>query len=137
MNKFIGTGRITADPVLRYTTTGVAVLGFTLAINRRRRNEEGQAEADFINFVAFRGAAEVISNYVKKGDMLGIVGSVQTRNYDDKDGKKVYVTEVIVDEVEFLQPKRKEEQTNDEVVEKTPFDDFGANIEISDDELPF
>lgn len=136
MNKTINIGRITADPVLRHTPTGVPVLNFTLAVNRKYKNADGNFETDFINFVAFYKAAELISDYVKKGDLLGIIGAIQTRNYEGQDGKKVYVTEVVVDEVHFLQQKRNE-AAQEEVVEDNAFEDFGTDIKIDPSELPF
>ena len=137
MNKSITIGRITADPVLRHTQTGVPILGFTLAVNRKYKNAEGQTDVDFINYVAFKNTAEIINKYVKKGDLLGVIGSIQTRNYDNSNGQKVYVTEIVVDEIHFLQSKRAEVSKEEEPVETNAFEDFGMNIEIDESELPF
>lgn len=142
MNKVCLTGRITKDPEIRYTANNIAVATFSLAVNRNFKNADGNYDADFINCVAFRNTAELLGKYVHKGDQLGIEGHIQTRNYDDKDGKKVYITEVMVDSLDFLQSKK--EQTNElkevekeQPVESDPYKDFGEAIEISDDDLPF
>ena len=144
MNKIILTGRTTKDIDLRHTTSGVAVANFSLAVNRDFKNEEGEYEADFINCVAYRKLAETISSYVKKGDRLGLVGRLQIRNYDNSEGNKVYVSEVIVDSIEFLEAKKDKNASKEEVSgkdapkeEKDPFAEFGEKIEITDDMLPF
>lgn len=101
MNKAIIIGRLTRDPELKTTGSGTSVCSFTMAVNRRFKNADGNYEADFINCVAWRQQAELIAKHFKKGDMFGIVGSIQTRSYD-RDGIKVYVTEIVVDEVNFV-----------------------------------
>lgn len=108
MNIVALNGRITATPELRYTASNTAVCSFTIAVNRKFKNPNGEYDTDFINCVAFRSAAELIGEYISKGDLLGISGRIQTRDYENKDGKRVYVTEVIVDQVDFLQQKKKE-----------------------------
>ena len=105
MNKAILVGRLTRDPELKTTASGVSVCSFSIAVNRRFKNAEGNYDADFINCVAWRQQAELLAKYFAKGRMVGVVGSIQTRNYDDRDGKKVYVTEVSVDEVHFVESK--------------------------------
>lgn len=105
MNKAILVGRLTRDPELRTTASGVSVCTFTVAVNRRFKNAEGGYDADFINCVAWRQQAELLAKYFTKGRMVGVVGSIQTRSYDNKDGAKVYVTEVSVDEVHFVESK--------------------------------
>lgn len=105
INRVILVGRITKDPELRKTQNGTSVVSFTLACNRRIK-QEGQADADFINCQAWGKTADVICQYVFKGHLLGLEGRIQTRNYDDKDGKRVYVTEVICDSVQFLESKK-------------------------------
>ncbi len=105
MNKVILVGRLTRDPELKTTPNGVSVCSFTIAVNRRFRNAQGEYEADFINCVAWRQSAELLGKYFSKGRMVGIVGSIQTRNYENKDGQRVYVTEVSVDEVHFVESK--------------------------------
>ena len=101
------TGRLTRDPELKYTNgSNIPVLSFTLAVNRNFKNKQGDVEADFINCVAWNKAAENISNYFQKGSLIGIEGSIQTRTYDDKDGKRVYLTEVYVKSFSFLESKK-------------------------------
>jgi single-strand DNA-binding protein len=136
MNRAILVGRLTRDPELKYTPSGVAVANFTLAVNRTF----GEKETDFINVVVWRKAAENTANFLKKGSLAGVDGRIQTRNYDGQDGKKVYVTEVVADSVQFLEPKGQAKQENESkpsVNDKN--DPFMGNgqINISDDDLPF
>ncbi|EAC3893033.1 single-stranded DNA-binding protein [Listeria monocytogenes] len=105
MNRVVLVGRLTKDPDLRYTPAGAAVATFTLAVNRPFKNTQGEQEADFINCVVWRKPAENVANFLKKGSMAGVDGRVQTRNYEDKDGKRVFVTEVVAESVQFLEPK--------------------------------
>ncbi|EPJ0643341.1 single-stranded DNA-binding protein, partial [Listeria monocytogenes] len=105
MNRVVLVGRLTKDPDLRYTPAGAAVATFTLAVNRPFKNTQGEQEADFINCVVWRKPAENVANFLKKGSMAGVDGRVQTRNYEDKDGKRVFVTEVVAETVQFLEPK--------------------------------
>jgi len=105
MNKVVLVGRLTKDPELRFTPgTGKAVATFTLAVNRRFKSQ-GQPEADFIPIVVWGKQAENTANYVGKGRMVGIGGSIQTRSYEAKDGTRRYVTEIVADEVQFLEPR--------------------------------
>ena len=130
MNKVILIGRVTKDIELKTTTSGKYVASFTLAVNKDFKNAEGKYDADFINCVAYEQKAEIISKYVKKGDRYGVVGKLNTRNYD-KNGSKVYVTEVIVEGFEFLENKK------DKPTEAVDYnaDDF-APIGTEDD-IPF
>ena len=157
MNKVILMGRLTRDPELRYTGSNTAVASFSLAVNRNFTNQAGEREADFINIVVWRKQAENVKNYLTQGSQVAIDGRIQTRSYDDNEGKKRYVTEVVADNVEFLGSKNSNGNvaTNTSPAEPTPYDfgnqteskgtdvdsnpfaDFGSNIEISDDELPF
>lgn len=105
MNRSVLVGRLTKDPDLRYTPSGVAVATFTLAVNRTFANQQGEREADFINCVVWRKPAENVANYLKKGSLAGVDGRLQTRSYDGQDGKKVYVTEVVAESVQFLESK--------------------------------
>ncbi|EAC2222551.1 single-stranded DNA-binding protein [Listeria monocytogenes] len=105
MNRVVLVGRLTKDPDLRYTPAGAAVATFTLAVNRTFTNQNGEREADFINCVVWRKPAENVANFLKKGSMAGVDGRVQTRNYEDSDGKRVFVTEVVAESVQFLDPK--------------------------------
>ena len=104
LNKVVLAGRLTADPELKQTTSGVPVCSFTLAINRRF-SKEGEQQADFINCVAWRQTAEFISKYFKKGSSLCVVGAIQTRSWQDQNGQKRYATEVQVDEAVFVDGK--------------------------------
>lgn len=161
MNKVFLIGRLTRDPELRYTGSNVAVASFSIAVNRPFANQAGEREADFINIVVWRKQAENIKNYLSQGSQVAIDGRIQTRSYEDQDGKKRYVFEVIADNVQFLDSKNRSENSgvnynnapanNDATpydfssqaapkttdVANNPFADFGANIEISDDDLPF
>ena len=141
MNKAILVGRLTRDPELRTTGNGVSVCSFSIAINRRFRNAEGNYDADFINCVAWRQQAELIAKYFAKGRMIGIVGSIQTRNYD-RDGQKVYVTEVVVEEVDFVESRPQGDNGAAESVNTSSNTaSFGAEDGFipspADDDLPF
>ena len=122
MNKVILMGRLTKDPDVRYTQgNNTAVCSFGLAVNRRFK-QEGQPDADFINIVSWGKTAEFCSKYFTKGQQVGVIGRIQTRNYDDKDGKKVFVTEVVAEEVYFADSKKEPNATTSagfmEVVEE-------------------
>ncbi len=106
LNKVILMGRLTRDPELRTTPQGVSVCTFSIAVDRGYVRQGEERQADFINVVAWRSTAEFVSKYFIKGQMIAVVGRIQTRNYDDKDGKKVYVTEVVADEISFADSKR-------------------------------
>ncbi|MDT0112156.1 single-stranded DNA-binding protein [Listeria booriae] len=105
MNRVVLVGRLTKDPELRYTPAGVAVATFTLAVNRNFTNQAGEREADFINCVIWRKPAENVANFLRKGSLAGVDGKVQTRNYEGQDGKRVYVTEILAESVQFLEPR--------------------------------
>ena len=106
LNKVILMGRLTRDPELRTTPQGASVCSFSIAVDRGYVRQGEERQADFINIVAWRSTAEFVSKYFVKGQMIAVVGRIQTRNYDDKDGKKVYVTEVVADEISFADSKR-------------------------------
>ena len=110
MNRVIMIGRTTKDIESKVTPSGTSVAEFSIAVKRPFKSN-GEQESDFFNCVAYSKLAETISRYVKKGDQVGIEGRLQTRNYTNKEGKKVYVTEIIVENVEFLQNKKQDEQT--------------------------
>jgi len=153
MNKTFLIGRLTKDPELRYSSNNAAIVNFTIAIDRQYTNQQGKKETDFINIVAFQKQAENIKKYVFKGSLVAVDGRIQTRNYDDKDGKKVYVTEVVADRVQFLDSKNSQSGGNN--VELTPadfdkkdmdtvnvsddiYESFGnESIEVSDDDIAF
>lgn len=149
MNRVCLVGRLTAKPELR-NAGGVSTVRFTVAVNRNFTNAQGQREADFISVVAWRKQAEVICNYFDKGSMIGIEGRIQTGSYDDKDGKKVYTTDVVLDQIHFIesrsQAQARESQgttpydfqdtpMNNVSVEDDPFKEFGDNVAIDEDFL--
>ncbi len=105
LNRVVLVGRLTRDPELRYTPNGIPVATFTLAVNRTYTNQQGEREADFINCVVWRRQAENVANFLKKGNLAGVDGRIQTRNYEAQDGRRVYVTEVVAESVQFLEPK--------------------------------
>lgn len=136
MNNVILIGRLTAKPEVRYTSTEVAKTSFTLAVPRTFNREE----TDFINCVAWRNSAEILGKYCDKGSRVAVEGRIQTRTYDAQDGTKRYVTEVVVDNVEFLDTKKEataetEVQVSEEKVDV--FQEFANEVAISDDDLPF
>ena len=139
MNKVILTGRTTKTIELRYTTSNVAVTQFTIAVNKDFKDKDGNYSSDFINCVAYRKTAELLAQYVEKGDKLGIVGRIQTRDYTDKDNNKKYVTEVIVENIEFLEQKKKEQSVEptkiEEQLQTDAFAEFGEQISIDDNFL--
>jgi single-strand DNA-binding protein len=135
MNRVVLVGRLTKDPDLRYTPNGVPTATFTLAVNRNFTNQQGERETDFINCVVWRKPAENVANFLKKGSLAGVDGRIQTRNYE-KDGKKVYITEVLAESVQFLEPKGGRVQ--DEPKQNKPVNDpFQGTVEIDDSGLPF
>ena len=108
LNKVVLAGRITADPELKQTPSGVSVLSFTIAVNRSyvsKGSEQGERQADFINVVAWRGTAEFISKYFRKGSAICVTGSIQTRNWQDQQGQRRYATEVVADEAMFVESR--------------------------------
>ncbi|AUN23755.1 hypothetical protein RSJ21_00185 (plasmid) [Clostridium botulinum] len=111
MNKWVGIGNLTKDIDLKFTEGGTAVANFTIAIRRNFKNND-EYESDFINCVAFKKTAEILGKYTHKGSKIGIAGRIQTRSYDNKEGNKVYVTEIVVDEVEFLEKREQKEEAS-------------------------
>jgi single-strand DNA-binding protein len=153
MNRVVLVGRLTKDPDLRYTPNGVPTASFTLAVNRNFTNAQGEKEVDFINCVVWRKPAENCANFLKKGSLAGVDGRIQTRNYEGQDGKRVYVTEVLAESVQFLDSKPRNEEGNTNTrgnserpknegnsgftrVDDDPFAGNGQ-IDISSDDLPF
>ena len=131
MNKVILSGRIASDIELKQTPSNVSVCSFRVAVNRRFKNDEGRYDADFINCVAWRSSAEFIKNYFHKGAPIEISGTLQTRTYE-KEGQKSFVTEVLVEEVNFVVQNKNEAQTSAQPLTQ---DDF---VSLSDDDdLPF
>ena len=142
MNKVVLMGRLTRDPEVRYTTANnTLVATFSLAVNRRFARQGEERQADFINIVAWDKTGEFCSKYFKKGQQVGVIGRIQTRNYDDKDGKKVYVTEVVAEEAYFADTRRDGE--SNPFGGNTASASFDANTapndftQVTDDDLPF
>lgn len=166
MNRVLLTGRLTKDPEFRTTTTGLSVSSFSIAINRAFKNKEGNYDTDFFNVSVFGKQAENVSKYCFKGSQVGVEGRLQSRSYDAQDGTKRYVVDVVADRVEFLGSKKDntpseysstnisgfvdpmpadpiDVQTNNineteiELPEGDPYKNFGDEITITDDDLPF
>lgn len=157
LNRVILIGRLTKDPELRYTPSGVAVTQFTLAVDRPFTSQGGEREADFIPVVTWRQLAETCANYLRKGRLTAVEGRIQVRNYENNEGKRVYVTEVIADNVRFLESSNRESGGGGNTMREEPsfggesrgnssfsrnnnsdpFSDDGKPIDISDDDLPF
>ena len=143
MNKVELIGRLTKDPELRYTqTNNVPVASFTLAVNRRFVKEGEERQADFINIIAWSKTAEFCSNYFKKGQQVAIVGRIQTRNWDDEQGQKHYVTEVIAEEVFFADSKKENTTTTTSPFDNsdfntTPNSNNNVGYTVDDNDLPF
>ena len=143
LNRVVLVGRLTRDPELRYTGSGVAVANGNIACNRPFKNQNGENEADFINFVVWKKAAENLANYMKKGSQIGIDGRIQTRSYEDKNGNMQYVTEVVADSIQFLESKGGQQQSNVQwnqqqgqfQKQNNPMQNQGAPID--DQDLPF
>jgi single-strand DNA-binding protein len=154
LNRVILIGRLTRDPELRYTPSGVAVTQFTLACDRPFTNASGEREADFIPVVTWRQLAETCANYLRKGRLTAVEGRIQVRHYENNEGRRVYVTEVVADNVRFLESagSQSREPSGDYPERQSgysgtsrgnagpvndPFQDDGKPIDISDDDLPF
>ncbi|MFI3377632.1 single-stranded DNA-binding protein [Mammaliicoccus sciuri] len=112
INRTVLVGRLVRDPEYRTTPSGVQVATFTLAVNRTFTNQQGEREADYINCVVFRKTAENVNQYLSKGKLAGVDGRLQSRSYDNKEGQKVFVTEVVCDNVQFLEPKDSQNGSN-------------------------
>ena len=141
INNTVLVGRLTKDVELRYTPSNVAVATFTLAVNRTFKNENGDREADFINCVMWRQQAENLANWAKKGALIGITGRIQTRSYDNQQGQRVYVTEVVAETFQLLESKGQGNQGQQrQTQQQAP--DFSRSattnpLDISSDDLPF
>lgn len=143
INNVVLVGRMTKEAELRYTPSNIAVATFTLAVNRDFKGENGEREADFINVVMWRQAAENLANWTKKGSLVGVTGRIQTRNYDNQQGQRVYVTEVVAERFQLLE-SRGESQGQGQSQNAAPnfareSNQYGATnpLDISDDDLPF
>ena len=156
MNRVILIGRLTRDPELRHTPSGTPTCNLTVAVDRIGLDQNGQRQADFVPVVTWNKQAENVSKYLTKGRLVAVEGRIQTRNYDDKDGKRVYVTEVVASNVQFLESKNAisnsqnsnyNQQAAPSVAENNdidtvdldedPFASFGDSITVSDNDLPF
>ncbi|MCG2086116.1 single-stranded DNA-binding protein [Staphylococcus epidermidis] len=142
INRVILVGRLTKNPEYRQTPNGVSVATFTLAVNRPFTNSQGEREADFINVVVFRRQAENVNNYLSKGSLAGVDGRIQSRSYENQEGRRVFVTEVVAENVQFMDSKGSNQQKNQSQQQgqapagNNPFaNDNNANID--DDDLPF
>src|SRR5699024_386293 len=157
INRTVLVGRLTKDPELKTSQSGISVVNFTLAVNRSFKSQDGQ-DADFINVVAFRKQAENVGQYLSKGSLAGVDGRLQSRSYENKEGVRVYVTEVVADSVQFLEPKGSNNGTQGQnnnsytnayggqnqrpqppqnAVEENPFANEDGTVDIQDSELPF
>lgn len=130
LNNVVLIGRLVRDPDLRYSPSGTAITNFTLAVDRNFKNADGEKETDFIPVVVFKKQAENCANYLAKGRLVAIEGRMQVRTYDDKDGNKRWVTEVIAHNVRFLESGKKQESENTNTF-------GGEEVSFSDDQIPF
>ncbi|MEK4758273.1 single-stranded DNA-binding protein [Macrococcoides caseolyticum] len=159
LNRVVLVGRLTKDPEYRVTQSGIAVASFTLAVNRTFTNAQGERQADFINCIVFRKQAENVNTYLHKGSLAGVDGRLQSRSYDNQEGRRVYVTEVVCESVQFLEPKNsrnggdhyddypqaqktndyaeREKKAQETMPGNNPFANADGPIDISDDDLPF
>jgi single-strand DNA-binding protein len=139
MNRVVLVGRLTKDPELKYTSNGVPVANFTLAVGRPFSNQQGEKETDFVNCTVWRKPAENVANFLKKGSLAGVDGRIQTRNYEGQDGKRVYITEVLAESVQFLESKKSGNNggNNGNTGQYGGFNDSDAPPEVKDDDLPF
>ncbi|MTV23746.1 single-stranded DNA-binding protein [Staphylococcus delphini] len=140
INRVVLVGRLTKDPEFRTTPSGVSVATFTLAVNRNFKNKDGEQQADFINCVVFSKQAENVKNYLSKGSLAGIDGRLQSRSYENQEGRRIFVTEVICDSVQFLENKNNNQSNNQPQqqrgqapVQDNPF----ANTDDDLSDLPF
>lgn len=154
MNRTVLVGRLTRDPEMRVSQSGVAVTSFNLAVNRPFPSKDGKQEADFINCVTFKKQAENVNQYLKKGSLCGVDGRIQTRNYENKDGQRVYVTEVVCDSVQFLDSKgsnndsggqqsqgrpntNQAQKQRSNVPDENPFANSKGPADVDESQLPF
>ncbi len=149
MNKVIIVGRLTRDPEMRTTQSGLTNTTFTVAVSRNYTNQNGERDADFFNCVTWRKQAEIVAKYCTKGTQVAVEGRLQTRSYDAQDGTKRYVTEIVVENIEFLGSKNQQTNNfNNEInsgesnitttdISVDPYQELGQEIALSDDDLPF
>nr|DAO61058.1 MAG TPA: Single strand binding protein [Caudoviricetes sp.] len=155
INNVVVVGRLTRAVDLRYTSNGTAYASFTLATDRDFKNQNGERETDFINCVMWRKPAENLANYTRKGSLIGIEGRIQTRNYDNQQGQRVYVTEVLAERFHFLESAKtanndglsdggtntigfnKNQNSSGNFANSDPFTSEGDVFNVNDDDLPF
>jgi len=155
MNNANLVGRLTRPVDLRYTQSGIAYGSFTLAVTRKYKNKDGEREADFINCVIWKKGAELLANYTQKGSLIGVTGPIQTRSYDNQQGQRVYVTEVLVENFDFLESRKndadgfsnagnintqnfnKNQNLGGNFENSDPFTANGDTYDVQDDDLPF
>lgn len=155
MNNANLVGRLTRPVDLRYTQTGIAYGSFTLAVTRKYKNKDGEREADFINCVIWKKGAELLANYTQKGSLIGVTGPIQTRSYDNQQGQRVYVTEVLVENFDFLESRKndadgfsnagnintqnfnKNQNLGGNFENSDPFMSNGDVFNVQEDDLPF
>ncbi|MFB3176632.1 single-stranded DNA-binding protein [Staphylococcus pseudintermedius] len=144
INRVVLVGRLTKDPEFRTTQSGVEVATFTLAVNRNYKNKNGEQQADFINCIVFRKQAENVNNYLSKGNLAGVDGRLQSRSYENQEGRRIFVTEVICDSVQFLESKNNNQSNNQPQQQRgqasaqdNPFTNANNPIDIDDEDLPF
>lgn len=157
MNKIVLVGRLTKDPEARSTSAGFTTVNFTVAVTRNFKNKEGSYDADFLPCVAFRAQADFVTKHFKKGSLIGVEGRVQTRNYDAQDGTKRYVTEVVIENVEFVGGKNDNGSSSSDnsayidapseapvdtmpeydIPASDPYENYDKEVSLSDNDLPF
>ena len=157
MNKVVLVGRLTRDPEVRSTGSGLTTARFTVAVNRNFKNKDGQYDADFVSCVAFRNTADFVSKFFKKGSMIGIEGRIQTGSYDAQDGSKRYTTDVVVDNAEFVGGRNEGSSSvpsnnsymdmpasdpidmmpEYDIPTSDPYENYDKEVSLSDNDLPF
>ncbi len=142
LNKVVLIGRLTRDPEIRYTAGNTPVASFSLAVNRNFKNKEGGYDADFINITAWRRLAELISSSLHKGSLIAVTGRIQTSSYEAKDGTRRYTTDVVADEIAFLEKKgASADRSAEPAMYEKQSENFGIPVDgfspIDDDDLPF
>lgn len=141
INRIVLVGRLTKDPEFRTTPSGVNVATFTLAVNRTFTNSNGEREADFINVVVFKKQADNVNKYLSKGSLAGVEGRIKSRSYENQESRRIFVTEVVADSVQFLEPKNNNQQNNQSqqrgkaITGNNSFNN--GQLDVNDDDLPF
>lgn len=137
MNNVSLIGNLTRDIEIKMTTTNKVITNFTLAVSRKSKNVQGDYETDFINCVAWEKTADLLNKYTRKGSKVGITGEIRTRNYEDKDGKKVYITEILVNGVTLISKLAQSNNNTYSFDSDISTDTFDSNIDLNSDDLPF